>query len=104
MAERHPHDPVPCEVLMVRFDIHAPHHEAFEAAVRRNARASLGTEAGCLQFDVCRDPQDPGRFLLYERYANTAAIAHHRRTPHYLAMQTETEAWVRSVSVTHWQR
>jgi quinol monooxygenase YgiN len=34
-------------------------------------------EPGCLQYDAHRDPDDPNRFFLFERYADEAALEAH---------------------------
>ena len=54
--------------LVVEFRIKPAHVDAFDAAIRANARASAELEPGCRQFDVCRDPDDPALFFLYELY------------------------------------
>jgi autoinducer 2-degrading protein len=58
--------------------------DAFIAATRANHLASI-REAGNLRFDVLQDPDDPTRFILYEAYADAAAAAAHKGTPHYAA-------------------
>lgn len=40
-------------------------------------------EPGNLRWDVWRDPADPRRFVLDELYADAAAVAAHRETPHF---------------------
>ncbi|MBN8492882.1 MAG: antibiotic biosynthesis monooxygenase [Burkholderiales bacterium] len=90
--------------LVVEFRIHAAHIEAFDAAIRANARASLDTEPGCRQFDVCRDPDDASLFFLYELYDDEAAIQAHLRSPHFLRMNAQTEAWVAHKAVRWLQR
>ena len=92
--------------LVVEFRIHAAHIEAFDAAIRANARASLDTEPGCRQFDVCRDPDDASLFFLYELYDDEAAIQAHLRSPHFLQMDAATAGWVQAKEVrklTRWQ-
>ena len=85
--------------LVVEFRIHEPYIEAFAVAIADNARASLESEPGCRQFDVCRDPADPTLFFLYERYDDEAAIAAHLRSPHFLAMDGATRDWVATKAV-----
>jgi quinol monooxygenase YgiN len=82
--------------LVVEFRIHADHVAAFDAAIRANARASLATEPGCRQFDVCRDPADASLFFLYELYDDEAAIQAHLQSTHFLQMDQRTAGWVRS--------
>ena len=90
--------------LVVEFRIRAAHLEAFEAAIRANARASLDTEPGCRQFDVCRDPADAALFFLYELYDDEPAIQAHLRSPHFLQMDAATAGWVESKVVRKLRR
>lgn len=90
--------------LVVEFRIRAAHLEAFEAAIRANARASLDTEPGCRQFDVCRDPTDATLFFLYELYDDEPAIQAHLRSPHFLQMDAATAGWVESKVVRKLRR
>lgn len=87
------------QVLVVDFRVHAPHVQAFAQAMAANARASLEDEPGCRRFDVCTDPADPGLFFLYELYDDEAAVAAHMRSPHFLAFDKASAAWVQTKSV-----
>ena len=40
-------------------------------------------EPGCLQYDAHRDPDDPNRFFLFERYADEAALEAHGASAHF---------------------
>lgn len=82
------------EILLVEFQVHAPHVHAFEAAIRLNAATSLADEAGCRRFDVCTDPAAPGRFVLYEIYDDEAAVQAHLRAPHFARFDAESRPWV----------
>ena len=88
--------------LIVEFRIHPPHINTFAAAIVENARASREEEPGCRQFDVCRDPNDPSVFFLYELYDDEAAIEAHIQSPHFLQMNAATADWVSSKTV--WRR
>ena len=90
--------------LVVEFRIDAAHVDAFDAEITANARASLASEPGCRQFDVCRDPADPTLFFLYELYDDEAAIQAHLRSPHYLRMDAATASWVQSKVVRRYVR
>jgi quinol monooxygenase YgiN len=90
--------------LVVEFRIKPPHVAAFEQAIVENARASRDTEPGCRQFDVCRDPAEPGLFFLYELYDDEAAIQAHLKTPHYLHMNQATADWVDTKTVWRYAR
>ena len=92
------------QALVVEFVVHAPWVEAFAQAIVENARASREEEAGCRQFDVCRDPADPTLFLLYELYDDEAAVQAHLRSPHFLRMNTLTSDWVRDKTVKRYLR
>lgn len=87
------------QVLWVEFTIRDDKVAAFEAAIMANARASLREEPGCRQFDVCRDPADARRFLLYELYDDAASVQAHLQAPHFLAMDTLTRDWVLAKTV-----
>lgn len=59
--------------------------DAFVAAMRVNAAASVRDEPGCLAFDVLRDRSDPDLVWLYEVYSDEAALDAHMQTEHFLA-------------------
>ena len=80
--------------LVVEFRIKSAYIDAFDAAIRANARASVEQEAGCKQFDVCRDPDDAALFFLYELYDDEAAIQAHLQSPHFLQMNAATASWL----------
>ena len=54
-------------------------------------------EPGCLQYDAHRDPDDPDRFFLFERYADEAALEAHQASAHFRELVLE-EALPRLVS------
>ena len=92
------------QALIVEFRIHAPHIDAFAAAIAANARASREQEPGCRQFDVCRDAVEPSLFFLYELYDDEAAVQAHLRAPHFLAMDALTASWVAAKTLRRMQR
>ena len=57
--------------------------EAFMPHMLANARNSLASEPGCLQFDVCLDPQNPRMVFLYELYDSPDGFQAHLETDHY---------------------
>ena len=57
--------------------------EAFLTAIKVNAAASVGTEPGCLVFDVSQDRADPEVIYLYEIYRDDEAYEAHTRTAHF---------------------
>jgi quinol monooxygenase YgiN len=82
------------QALVVEFRIKPEHAEAFATAIIDNARASLATETGCRQFDVCRDPADATLFFLYELYDDEAAIQAHLQSAHFLRMDRLSTGWI----------
>jgi (4S)-4-hydroxy-5-phosphonooxypentane-2,3-dione isomerase len=56
--------------------------EAFRQATIRNAQSSI-RESGIARFDVIRQADDPGHFVLIEVYRNEAATKAHKETAHY---------------------
>jgi quinol monooxygenase YgiN len=86
-------------VLLVELRIRAERVDDFRAAIQDNARASLEHELGCRRFDVCEDPADVQRFVLYELYDDEAAVQAHLRSPHFLAMDAATRDWVLAKTV-----
>jgi (4S)-4-hydroxy-5-phosphonooxypentane-2,3-dione isomerase len=92
------------QALLVEFRVKPAFIDAFAAAIADNARASVGAEPGCRQFDVCRDPADATLFFLYELYDDDAAIQAHLQSPHYLRMDSATAAWVDAKTIRRMQR
>lgn len=92
------------QALVVEFHIKPAFIDAFEAAIVENACASRGTEPGCRQFDVCRDPNDPALFFLYELYDDEAAVQAHLQTAHFLRMNEATAEWVERKKVSRYHR
>jgi (4S)-4-hydroxy-5-phosphonooxypentane-2,3-dione isomerase len=86
-------------VLVVEFRSHAESVASFSAAINENARASLATEPGCRQFDVCRDPAEPALFFPYEVYDDEAVFQAHLRTEHFAAMERASAGWVEKKTV-----
>ena len=62
--------------------------EQFEAAF---AKAVKGTrqEKGYLAYDLNRDTQDPGRYMVYERWRSLRDLEDHVNAPHVTALLSE---------------
>ena len=69
-------------VLAVTWVARAGESAAVAELLRRMTPLSRA-EPGCLQYDGHRDPDDPDRFFLYERYADEAALEAHAASPHF---------------------
>ena len=91
-------------IVTVEFVVGARHVDAFQHAVRQQARNSLTLETDCHQFDVGVDPQDPRRTFLYEVYTDEAAFRAHRETEHFANFSATVSAWVESKTLQFWIR
>lgn len=91
-------------VVVVEFELRPEHVEAFRQAMFENARRSLADEPGCRQFDVCTDPGDATRILLYERYVDEAAFRLHLASPHFVAFDRTVAPWITAKRVAALQR
>ena len=75
-------------VVLPEFHVEPGNLEAFLAAARADAEASVANEPGCLQFDVFVDrSSSPARVMFYEVYADRAAFDAHLGTPHLAAFR-----------------
>ena len=86
-------------VLVVTINIKPGFKERFVAAMLDDARGSVGSEAGCVRFDVIQDEQEPNRIYLYEVYADRAAFDVHLTTPHFLKWNETVKDWFASPPV-----
>ena len=91
-------------VVIVDFRLARGATEAFLPLMKRQAQVSLETEAGCRQFDICVDPDDPCAVLLYEIYDDRAAFEAHLASPHFLAFDRDVAAYVANKSVRTMRR
>jgi autoinducer 2-degrading protein len=78
-------------VLLLKTQLKPGSHDAFMAAMRVNAAASVRDEPGCLTFDVMRDRSDPDLLWLYEVYVDEAAFEAHTQSAHFLASRPLVE-------------
>ena len=85
--------------VIVTFEIREGQMEAFMPLMLANAATSLEDEAGCHQFDVCRDPERPDEVFLYEIYEDAQAFQIHLKSAHFLAFDTKVADMIASKSV-----
>lgn len=78
-------------VVHVHVRVNPEDVEAFLAATRRNAAASV-QEPGVRRFDVLQDEADPARLVLNEVYVDQAAADAHKQTAHYARWRDEVAA------------
>ncbi len=86
-------------VLVVQIDIKPGFKDQFVAAMLDDARGSVGTEPGCVRFDVIQDEREPNRLYLYEVYRDRAAFDYHGTTPHFLRWNETVKDWFASPPV-----
>src|SRR5512145_802921 len=77
-------------VVLVHVKVKPGCEEAFEAATRANAAASL-CEPGIARFDLLRQREDGSRYLLVEAYRDPESPARHKETAHYAAWRDAVE-------------
>ena len=80
-------------VTIVHVYVKAAHIQEFINATRENHMNSV-KEEGNFRFDILQDEKDPGKFVLYEAYANEKDILAHRETAHYLKWRDTVAPWM----------
>jgi quinol monooxygenase YgiN len=63
-------------------------------------------EPGCLAYELHVDPDDPGKFMFYEKFKNQAALDLHLTSPHFSSFQSYLKAkgnLIASQTVTKWR-
>ena len=67
--------------LFVQLEVDAAQRQGFIREMNDHAAKTLAGEAGCLQFAVYTSRENENTFLLYEVYADQAALEAHRTNP-----------------------
>jgi quinol monooxygenase YgiN len=70
-------------VLVARYQAKPGRGDEVEAALKRMAPLVQAHEPGCRLYQANRSRENPDQFLLYEQYADEAALAAHRETSHF---------------------
>ena len=78
-------------IVCVTLRIKQQHCEDFKLIMHTNAMTSLQNEEGCLQFDVCSNPDEPCHVFLYEAYTSKLAFEEHLNSEHYLLFDAKTK-------------
>lgn len=71
-------------VLVARYHTVPGKADTVAAALATMAERVAADEPGCLLYQANRSTEVEDTFLLYEVYADEAALAAHRETPHFL--------------------
>ncbi|MES0868815.1 putative quinol monooxygenase [Pseudovibrio sp. SCP19] len=61
-------------------------------------------EAGCLQYDLHVDNENPGHFMFYENWENRELWQEHMNAPHLAAYMVATEGAVDEFTVNEMSR
>ena len=70
-------------VVTVDFGTAPENFERFRQIMDENAKASVGEETGCREFNVFEDPKAPNHLMLFEVYDDEAAFQQHVNSPHF---------------------
>lgn len=82
--------------VTVTFRLSEGHASAFKGLVLENALLSKQNEPGCLQFDMCTDPDLPDIVFLYEIYTSKTAFEQHLATPHFKSFSAAVADMIQS--------
>jgi len=91
-------------IVTVTFAINQDNVTEFVEIMKKQAYNSLKNEEGCMQFDVCQDPEDARRIFLYEVYIDSDAFDVHLKTDHFLDFDASVRNWTESKTAEQWHR
>src|SRR5262245_50493628 len=77
-------------VLVAQYQAKPGRGDEVEAALKRMAPLVQAHELGCRLYQANRSREDPDHFLLYEQYADEAALTAHREAPHFKEIIEDT--------------
>jgi quinol monooxygenase YgiN len=89
--------------LEVQIRIKPENVEKFMSACMANAREAR-KEPGCRAFEVCVDPQDATKVMLFEIYDDEKAFEVHQATPHFKKYLAEAVPLLASRERRFWKR
>ena len=93
-------------ILNVHIEAAAGQEEKLSSQLRALV-APTRSEAGCLAYELHRDPQNPGKFMFYERFRSQAALDEHLASPHFKNFAAYRAAGnpdpVASIIITTWR-
>lgn len=86
-------------VIVASIEAIAGQEERVRSALTNLIEPTL-KEAGCIQYDLHQDNDNPALFLFYEIWENRELWQDHLKSPHILANGPATEGAVASVTVS----
>jgi quinol monooxygenase YgiN len=77
--------------------------EAVKAAILELVEPTL-KEAGCIQYDMHQDLNNPHLFYVYERWETQAHLQAHSESEHIMAMRGKTTETIQNVELSYLKR
>ncbi len=90
-------------IVTVSFEVEPSHFGEFVSQLKIDAAASLASEAGCHQFDMCVGDNSRDVFI-YEVYEQAEDFENHLNSPHFKAFMTACSTMIMSKTVNIYQR
>ncbi|HEX4227379.1 MAG TPA: putative quinol monooxygenase [Bryobacteraceae bacterium] len=93
----------------VILNVHMQAAPGFEAELAEHLSSMVGptrNEPGCITYQLHRDPEDPSKFMFYERFESQAALDEHGETPHlrrFREYRAKFPERIASTIVTKWR-
>jgi quinol monooxygenase YgiN len=81
------------------FEVDPEERERFLAG-RHDLMRRSRAEPGCLEYSFCADPIDPGRVILFERWASQEALDSHLAVPSAGRKSSDDHVTPRAASIT----
>jgi len=90
--------------VLIHYTAKPGNEDAAGSALASLIEKVVRLESACISIDLCRDTETPGRFMLYEIWADKAAYTgEHMRTPHIQAFIASAGAmFVGPPDITFW--
>lgn len=86
-------------VIVARIEANAGHETLLRNALTRLIEPTL-KEAGCIQYDLHQDNDNPALFMFYEIWENRELWQNHLNSPHILANGPATEGAIANIAVS----
>jgi quinol monooxygenase YgiN len=92
-------------VLTILAQIHVvPGKEDALIAEMHKLIAATKQEAGCLQYDMHIDNDNPGFIMFYENWETRDLWLDHMKAPHLAAYNAATKGWIQSLTLNEMTR